>query len=316
MVGLRRRLLSVLVALVSIVGVSLPAQAAEDLSSYFTRAAAAEFSGDQVVTCTTPVGIRDSAARVAQKAGVMYVSAGVEGAPAISASAGTLAVTGPGGTARTVQVAAATKPPTSYQLGTIEQVTYLERPADRLTLTTGGRARVRLTFDDATGAILRSETLNADGTVYCTTKMTTFVPGTPRVPAAGAGQVRTLEKATEFPSEVFPDRIASFRRLDVYGWNTDGEMAYYSDGFFAFALYHVPGRFSVDEVADAKEWTGKLGEYWRWYRPGTVTFVWDTDEGGMALYGDIPVDLQPTVLTELPPPARPSFFDRILSLFS
>jgi hypothetical protein len=296
--------------------VSLPALGAEDLSSYFARAATAEFSGDQVVTCTTPVGIRDSASRVGQKAGVVYVSAGVEGAPAVSAGAGTLAVTGPGGSANTVQVAAATKPPAGYQLGTVEQITYLERAADRLTLTSGGQARVRLTFDDATGALLRSETLNADGTVYCTTKMTTFVPGTPKVASSGSGEVRTLAKDTAFPAEVFPVRIGTFRRLDVYGWDTDGEMAYYSDGFFAFALYHVPGRFSVSGVSDAREWTGELGKYWRWYRPGTVTFVWDTASGGMALHGDLPIDMHTTVLAELPAPDRPTLIDRILSLFS
>lgn len=306
-------------ALVAAIGsmlLSLPAQGGEDLSSYFTRAATAEFTGDQVVTCTTPVGIRDSASRVAQKAGVIYLSAGVEGAPAVSAGAGTLAVTGPGGSVNSVQVAAATKPPTGYQLGTVEQITYLNRASDRLTLTNSGKDRVRLTFDDATGALLRSETLNADGTVYCTTKMTTFVPGTPRVTSSGSGDVRKLVKAAEFEAQVFPDRIATFRRLDVYGWNTDGEMAYYSDGFFAFALYHVPGRFSVSGVSDAREWTGKFGTYWRWYRPGTVTYVWDSASGGMALHGDLPIDMHATVLAELPPPGRPSLIDRILSLFS
>lgn len=313
---LRLRLLLVVVLAAPMILPSVRARATEDLDTYFTRAAAAEFSGDQVVTCSTPVGIRDSASRVAQKGGVVYVSAGVEGAPSVSAGAGTLAVTGPGGSASTVQVAAATEPPGGYLLGTVEQVTYLERAADRLTLTSGGKARVRLTFDDATGALLRSETLNADGTVYCTTKMTTFVPGAPRVAASGGGEVRKLEKDTEFPAAVFPERIGTFKRLDVYGWNTDGEMAYYSDGFFAFALYHVPGRFSVSTVADAKEWTGKLGTYSRWYRPGTVTYVWDTASGGMALYGDLPVDLHATVLAQLPAPGRPSFFDRILSLFS
>jgi hypothetical protein len=295
---------------------AIPAAAADDLEGYFTRAAAAEFSGDQVVTCSTPVGIRDSASRVAQKAGVIYVSPGVDGAPAVTAGAGSLAVAGPGGAASTVQVAAASKPPSGYQLGTVEQVTYLDRAADRITLSTGGKPRVRLTFDDATGALLRSETLNSDGTVYCTIKMTTFVPGAPRVAAAGSGEVRKLEKDTDFSTTLFPDRLGTFRRLDVYGWRTDGEMAYYSDGFFAFALYNVPGQFSVTEVTDAREWTGRLGKYWRWYRPGTVTFVWDTASGGMALHGDLPVDLHASVLGALPAPGRPSLIDRILSLFS
>ena len=284
--------------------------------SYFERAAAAEFSGDQVLACNTPVGLRDSAARLAQRDGKLYISAGVDGAPAVSAGAGLLAITGPGGSATAVQVVAATQPPVGYTITATKQVTYLERPADELALSTGGKVRVRLTFDRQTGSLLRSETLNSDGSVYCTTSMTSFVSATPRVPADVSGDVRTLQKDTDFPDEAFPVKIGAFKRLDVYGWNHDGEMGYYSDGFFAFALYHIPGQFSVSDISDAKTWTGALGKYSRWFRPGTVTLVWDTAEGGMALYGDLPVDIQATVLADLPAPTRPSFFDRILSLFS
>jgi len=312
----RLRLMVAMVATILVIP-TLPAAAAEgDLASYFERAAAAEFSGDQVLACNTPVGLRDSAAHLAQRDGVLYISAGVDGAPAISAGAGMLAITGPAGSATAVQVVAATEPPVGYQISAAKEVTYLQRSADELTLTTGGKARVRLTFDQGTGALLRSETLNSDGSVYCTTSMTSFVSSVPKVPTGTSVAARKLEKDTDFPAEVFPVKIGTFRRLDVYGWNNDGEMGYYSDGFFAFALYHIPGQFSVTDISDARTWTGELGKYSRWFRPGTVTLVWDTAEGGMALHGDLPVDIQSAVLAGLPAPGRPSFFDRILSLFS
>ena len=310
------RLIVAMVATILVIP-TLPAAAAEaELASYFERAAAAEFSGDQVLACNTPVGLRDSAAHLAQKDGVLYISAGVDGAPAVSAGAGMLAITGPAGSVTAVQVVAATEPPVGYQISTTKEVTYLQRSADELTLTTGGKARVRLTFDHGTGALLRSETLNSDGSVYCTTSMTSFVSSVPKVPTGTSVAARKLEKDTDFPAEVFPVKIGTFRRLDVYGWNNDGEMGYYSDGFFAFALYHIPGQFSVTDISDARTWTGELGKYSRWFRPGTVTLVWDTAEGGMALHGDLPVDIQSAVLAGLPAPSRPSFFDRILSLFS
>jgi hypothetical protein len=91
-------------------------------------------------------------------------------------------------------------------------------------------------------------------------------------------------------------------------------MAYYSDGYFAFALYSVKGRFSVDAIAEARAWEGELGTYQRWFRPGTMTLVWDTTAGGMALHGNLPVDLAEMVLAGLPEPSRPGFFSRILSL--
>jgi len=310
------RLVVAMVATILVIP-TLPAAAAEaELASYFERAAAAEFSGDQVLACNTPVGLRDSAAHLAQKDGVLYISAGVDGAPAVSAGAGMLAITGPAGSVTAVQVVAATEPPVGYQISTTKEVTYLQRSADELTLTTGGKARVRLTFDQGTGALLRSETLNSDGSVYCTTSMTSFVSSVPKVPTGTSVAARKLEKDTDFPAEVFPVKIGTFRRLDVYGWSNDGEMGYYSDGFFAFALYHIPGQFSVTDISDARTWTGELGKYSRWFRPGTVTLVWDTAEGGMALHGDLPVDIQSAVLAGLPAPGRPSFFDRILSLFS
>ena len=66
-----------------------------------------------------------------------------------------------------------------------------------------------------------------------------------------------------------------------------------------------------------RTWTGELGKYSRWFRPGTVTLVWDTAEGGMALHGDLPgryPDRRSWPASRRP--SRPSFFDRILSLFS
>ena len=309
-----RRRSVLLVLCLSLLVPALPATAqTADLSDYFSRAAGAEYSGDQVLTCRTPVGLRDSAARVAQKDGVIYVTAGVDGAPTISAGAGLLAASGPGGAAKSVQIAAATEPPSGYRIAGVEAVTYLDREASRVSLSTGGKTRVRMTFDDATGALLRSETLNGDGSVYCTTRLTSFIPGNPNVRATN-DVGRKISRVSDFADTTFPARLGGFRRLDVYGWNDVGQMAYYSDGFFAFALYNVAGRFSVDSVAEAREWEGNLGSYQRWFRPGTVTLVWDSSAGGMALHGDLPLDLAANVLGGLPAPTQPNLLSRILSL--
>ena len=87
-----------------------------DLAAFFERAAAASFSGDQVLTCNTPVGLRDSAAHLAQKAGVSTFPPASRGHPWYSAvpacwrSPSCRLATG-------VQVAAATKTPSVYQIG-------------------------------------------------------------------------------------------------------------------------------------------------------------------------------------------------------
>ena len=256
---MRRSVLLLLV--LGLVVPALPATAqTADLSDYFSRAAKAEYSGDQVLTCRTPVGLRDSAARVAQKAGKIYVTAGVDGAPTISAGAGLLAASGPGGAAKSIQIVAATEPPSGYKIAGVEAVTYLDREASRVSLSTGGKARVRMTFDDATGALLRSETLNGDGSVYCTTRLTSFNPESPDVRVANEENLRKISRVSDFADTTFPARLGGFRRLDVYGWNEVGQMAYYSDGFFAFALYNVTGRFSVDSVDRSPGVGGKARE--------------------------------------------------------
>ena len=46
------------------------------------------------------------------------------------------------------------------------------------------------------------------------------------------------------------------------------------------------------------------GEYVRWFGAGQAIYVWETSEGGLAMYGDLPLDLQDQVLDALPEPAR------------
>ena len=277
----RVRLIVAMVATILVIPTISAAAAEGDLASYFERAAAAEFSGDQVLACNTPVGLRDSAAHLAQRDGVLYISAGVDGAPAISAGAGMLAITGPAGSATAVQVVAATEPPVGYQISATKQVTYLQRSADELTLTTGGKARVRLTFDQGTGALLRSETLNSDGSVYCTTSMTSFVSSVPKVPTGTSVAARKLEKDTDFPAEVFPVDAPSPPR----GLLVEHE----GDGYTPTSLpspSSIPVQFSVTDISDAR--TGPVSSaVFTLVRPARPS-VWDTRRGGMALHGYLP----------------------------
>ena len=64
---MKRLIPLVVMAVLATALLPLGAQGA-DLATYFERAASAEYSGEQVLTCKTPAGIRDTAARVQQKA--------------------------------------------------------------------------------------------------------------------------------------------------------------------------------------------------------------------------------------------------------
>ena len=130
---------------------------------------------------------------------------------------------------------------------------------------------------------------------------------------APPGAFARSSRVSEFSTTVFPARLSTFRRLDVYGWNDVGEMAYYSDGFFAFALYHVDARLSVESISEAREWEG-CGDLLAMVPTGHYDPRVGYERRGMALHGDLPVDMQAQVLEGLPAPARPNLLDRILSL--
>jgi len=94
-------------------------------------------------------------------------------------------------------------------------------------------------FDLATGAALRVESRNEDGTTYCETRYLSFSAGAPYVPQAGAGNVEMDEAvpAGEVDSEVLPDDLAGFRRADAYRGPEQSLVGYYSDGVFSFVAF-------------------------------------------------------------------------------
>lgn len=53
------------------------------------------------------------------------------------------------------------------------------------------------------------------------------------------------------------------------------------------------------------------GIYARWFGAGQAMYVWESEQGGMALYGDLPADLQTAVLDELPAPHNVGMLGRL-----
>ena len=104
-----------------------------------------------------------------------------------------------------------------------------------------------------------------------------------------------------------PESVAGFDLLDQYEDESGVRFAYYSDGFFSFALFETPTAVAVPDSTPVEL---ESGDYLRVFTAGQVTYVWERREFGMALVGDLPPDLHETVLAEMPHPEDPGLFRR------
>ena len=284
----------------------LPATSAfgADLEELLDRGREASYSAEQVISCTTPDGARDAVVSLEQVGGELQVSGEVE----VSSGSGGWALVRGGSVVNSASVKTGTNDaePT-YRVDDGAAHPFLDREADLYRLYAGDVLRGELVVDAATGALLSVVTYNGNGDVYCERRFIDFDPTTP--PDVVAPTVAADDALA--PSEdtgAFPETLGPFQRLDIY---TDGEglvFAYYSDGFFSFAVFRTP---SVVELTDPGSLSLEDRVYARSFAPGQVTFSWETRNGGMALIGDLPPDMHPEVLDGLAQPFSPGILQRM-----
>jgi hypothetical protein len=183
---------------------------------------------------------------------------------------------------------------------------FLNRIAGLYRLYAGDVLRGELIVDGTTGALLSVVTYNSDGEVYCERRFIEFDPNPPEAPAAAMATGEALEASNK--TSAFPESLGDFERLDIY---EDGEgfvFAYYSDGFFSFAVFSTP---TVVQLTDPGALSLENSVYARSFSPGQVTYSWETRGGAMALVGDLPPDMHPGVLEGLAPSFSPGLVQRI-----
>lgn len=303
-----------LVALV-VVGVLVPATAvsAQSLEELLERSRDASYSAQQLISCSTPDGARDAVVRIAQSAGEMRLAAAVNEEVEVAAGSGAWTLSRSGG----VVSSAALAPGRDSQepLYLIEEIgdrRVLGRPASAHRLIRDEVIRAELVFDDETGALLWATTFTADGEIYCDRRFVSFDPTNPNLEPPAPGP---LDSGLSAPIQdvvivdaALPESAAGFDRLDLYE-DADGfRFAYYSDGFFSFAVFETPTAVALSDASSVKL---DQGVYMRSFTAGQATYVWETRDGGMALLGDLPPDLHEAVLGELPAPETPGLFRRI-----
>lgn len=293
-----RRLAVCALVVGALVGGAMPA-VAQELTDYIDKQAGATYSGDQTVVCVTPEGNVTQVASVSQAAGVRVTE--IED--------GTLVVSQAG----------ASEPQTladRYEVTTPRPGTFLGRQVVRYNVLDDGALRMALTFDDATGALLESETFNLDGSIYCRSRLVTFQPSAGARGLSGEFAVEPqgspLDELTADLQRRLPEQVASFQRVAVFEWpDRDIVTGHYSDGLFSMTLFVSDRAIEVPELEDRDPVELEFGTYQRAFDVGKVVYAWRTESGGYVLVGDLTLDMQEEVLAVLPPPERLGFFGRL-----
>jgi hypothetical protein len=309
---MRRSLIVAALTVVALFGQAWPARAT-DLGPYLERAAASEYSGEVFVVCDTPDGTVAQFVEVARSGGELWVR--TSGSEAVSAD-GELYQRAADGTVEAVRIDSSADWELSSRYTAVDagKAKELERPVQVVTVMQGDVERVTLHFDDATGALLRSEVRNGDRSLYCSSSFVSFSEEPPTIDTSVRQTTPEAIEVIDFQDideETLPARVGGFDRLDVYEGPESSTVAYYSDGVFSFTVITSRRTVTIPELEDAPVAEIAGEKYQRLFQPGQVVYAWESRVGGYALIGDLPIDLQEAVLGDLPRPGRPGFFVRL-----
>jgi hypothetical protein len=270
----------------------------------------ASYTAEQIISCSTPDGVRDAVVWIGQSGREIHVASTARQDMEIASGKGGWALSDGGAVISSAsvdeEVEEVEEVEPLYVVETVGASSFLGRPATIHRLIRDGVLRATLIFDEETSAIVAASTYLADGTAYCERRFISFDPTDPGfagVFSSGTGGLQSGEVDTALPQSA-----AGFDRLDLYEDDEGFTFAYYSDGFFSFAVFETPAAVLLPDAVAVE--IANAG-YERSFTAGQVTYVWETRAGGMALVGDMPPDLHEDILEALPVSERPGLFRRL-----
>lgn len=282
--------------------------AAAELDELLEQSREAAYSAEQAISCLTPDGVRDAVVKISQSGEDISVTSVVGDDVEVKAGDGGWALSRQGGlvTSASIDAEAAEVEPL-YSVEDLGDTVLVGRSATAYRLLRDGIVRAELVFDDETGAMVATTTFTDDGATYCQRRFISFDATDPGTDVTHPDNVDELE-VTLWTDPNLPQVVAGFEQLDLYEDELGFRFAYYSDGFFSFAVFETPSTVSLDEARSVE-----FGDasYRRSFTPGQATYVWEASSGGMALVGDLPPDLHQEVLESLPAPDNPNLFRRL-----
>lgn len=299
-----RRLVGMIVVLSLIPAV--PAVAA-DLGEILERSGEASYSAEQLITCSTPEGTRDAIIELKQSQGEIRYRGVHDSDVEVAAGFGGWAVQSGGAAIEPdpQHAEALVEETPTYTIDDGRSTVYLGRPATAYQLQRDGISRAELIVDDEVGVLVSVTSFDAEGEVYCQRRFITFDPTSP---AWAKWQFTDVADIEVSEAASLPEQLDGFRRLDLYKDESGLRFAYYSDGFFSFAVFESPSQVVLDG-GSGYELDGFT--YQRQFNPGQVTYTWAVSDGWMAMIGDLPPDMHDAVLTGLERPYQPGLWQRL-----
>jgi hypothetical protein len=290
--------------------VILPQSAAlaVDLDELLEESRSAAYSAEQLISCTTPDGIRDALIELEQQGGEVRYGGKSETGPEVWSGFGGWVVRSDGSVVDSAAVTADKSDDVdepTYIVEEREDTSYLGRDSTRYALLDGDLSRAELVVDNETGVLMSVTTFDIDGNPYCERR---FVSYDPQAPDWTTIESDTSEELAVTTTSDLPPELSGFTLLDSYVDDAGLTFGYYSDGFFSFAVFES----TVDIVLDGGvEYLIEGQVYQREFTPGQVTYTWPVQGGGMALIGDLPPDMHDAALSGLPAPYDAGFLRRL-----
>lgn len=200
-----------------------------------------------------------------------------------------------------------------YEVGSSSPVRRLAREATAVEISEDGMVRMRLVFDEATGAPLVTEVFDGRGNLFRLSSMIEIdkIPDT----LYGAQGHYTDEFEVLVPTNrhSLPGEAAGYNLADAYTGPTDSVQGFYSDGLFSFSLFLVKGSADSQRFSDAGTVELDGLKYRRLVNPGEIWVTWRANGDTYVLVGDLPPDHLEEVLDELPKPGRKNLLGRLWS---
>lgn len=302
---MRSRLLA-LVAFLTLVPAT--GAGAAELRELLEESREASYTAEQTIICSTPDGIRDAVVRIAQSGGEIRVASAVGEDVEVKAGDGGWVLSNQGGVVSSASVQVEETPVEPlYVVEDLGESEVLGREAAMYRLVRDGVTRAELIIDEETGAMVATTTFTEAGQTYCQRRFVSFDPSDPGDQVEPSETPEQLD-VSPWADASLPQTVAGFERLDVYEDQFGFRFAYYSDGFFSFAVFETPSTVTLRDAASVEI---DDSSYRRSFTAGQATYVWEARKGGMALVGDLPPDLHEEVLRALPESEDPGFFRRI-----
>jgi hypothetical protein len=200
-----------------------------------------------------------------------------------------------------------------YEVGAQNATKRLGREASSVEILEDGQRRMRVVFDDTTGAPLVTEVYDREGKLFRLTSMLE-VDEVPRRIYSSPGHLSDeFEVLVPTTRHSMPAGAAGYRLADVYAGPDDSLQGFYSDGLFSFSVFAVDGAAESDRFADSSVVEVQGLKYRRLVSPGEIWVTWKSAGTTYVLVGDLPPDHLDAVLGELPKPGRRNLFSRLWS---